>query len=40
MVSLNRGDLESAKQYFQRVVTSDPDSPEAAQAASTLAALP
>ena len=40
MVSLNRGDIATAKEYFQQVVTRDPDTPEAAQAASTLAALP
>ena len=40
MVFLNRGDLAAAKEYFQQVVTRDPDTPEAAQAASTLAALP
>ncbi|MCE2514457.1 MAG: tetratricopeptide repeat protein [Acidobacteria bacterium] len=40
MVSLNRGDIEGAKEYFRLVVTGDADSPEASQATSMLAALP
>ena len=40
MVALNRGDMETAKKYFQQVVDVDPDSEEATQAAATLAALP
>ena len=40
LVALNKGDTETAKQYFQQVVDVDPSSEEGAQAQATLAALP
>ncbi len=40
MVSLNRGDIDGAKVFFQKVIELAPDSPEGAQAAATLEALP
>lgn len=40
LVALNKGDMETAKKYFQQVVDVDSDSQEGAQAAATLAALP
>ena len=40
LVALNKGDMETAKKYFQQVVDIDSDSEEGAQAAATLAALP
>lgn len=40
MVALNRGDIEGAKVFFQKVIELAPDSPEGAQAAATLDALP
>ena len=40
LVALNKGDMETAKQHFQKVVDLDPNSEEGAQASATLAALP
>ncbi len=40
LVALNEGDIEGAKEYFQRVVDVAPDSEEGAQAQATLSALP
>ena len=40
LVALNKGDMETAKQHFQKVVDLDPGSEEGAQASATLAALP
>ena len=40
LVALNRGDMVGAKEFFQKVIDVDPDSPEAAQAQATLSALP
>ncbi len=40
LVALNRGDIATAKEYFQRVVDVGPNSPEGAQAQATLNALP
>lgn len=40
LVALNQGDIEAAKEYFQRVVDVAPNSEEGAQAQATLSALP
>ena len=40
LVALNRGDMETAKQFFAHVVERDPTSDESAQAQATLDALP
>ena len=40
LVSLNLGDIEGAKQWLQQAVEADAGSPEGAQAAAILAALP
>ena len=40
LVALNKGDMETAKQHFQKGVDLDPNSEEGAQASATLAALP
>lgn len=40
LVALNKGDMETAKEYFRQVVDVASDSEEGAQAAATLAALP
>ena len=40
LVALNRGDMETAKQFFSQVVERDPTSDESAQAQATLDALP
>lgn len=40
MVAVNRGDFETAKGYFQQVLDTDPDSPEAALAKNMLDSLP
>ena len=40
LVALNKGDMEAAKQNFQKVVEIAPDSEDGAQAQATLAALP
>ena len=40
LVALNKGDIETAKQNFQKVVEIAPDSEDGAQAQATLSALP
>lgn len=40
LVALNQGDIDTAKQHFQKVVELAPDSESGAQAQATLAALP
>ena len=40
LVALNKGDVETAKQNFQKVVDMAPDSEDGAQAQATLSALP
>ena len=40
LVALNQGDMETAKQHFQKVVEIAPDSEEGTQAQATLSALP
>jgi len=40
LVALNKGDIETAKIHFQKVVDIAPDSESGTQAAATLAALP
>lgn len=40
LVSLNLGDIEGAKQWLQRAVDADANSPEGQQAAAILASLP
>lgn len=40
LVSLNKGDVETAKQHFQKVVDMAPNSEDGAQAQATLSALP
>ena len=40
LVALNQGDIETAKQHFQKVVEVAPDSEEGTQAQATLSALP
>ncbi len=40
LVSLNLGDIEAAKQYFEQAVEADPGSPEGAQATAILGSLP
>lgn len=40
LVALNKGDMDTAKQHFQKVVDLDPNSDEGAQASATLGALP
>ena len=40
LVSLNKGDMEAAKQNFQKVVDIAPDSEDGVQAKATLSALP
>ena len=40
LVALNKGDMETAKTNFQKVIDIAPDSEEGVQAQATLAALP
>ena len=40
LVSLNQGDIEAAKQWFEQAVEADSGSPEGAQAAAILGSLP
>ena len=40
LIALNKGDMESAKQFFEQVIAIDPNSEEGVQANSTLAELP
>ncbi len=40
LVALNKGDIETARQNFQKVVDMAPDSEDGAQAQATLSALP
>ena len=40
LVALNQGDIETAKQNFQKVIDIAPDSEDGAQAQATLSALP
>ena len=40
LVALNQGEIEAAKEYFQRVIDVAPNSAEGAQAKATLDALP
>lgn len=40
LVALNKGDMDTAKQHFQKVVDLAPNSEEGAQAQATLSALP
>ena len=40
LVALNKGDIEGAKEHFQKVVELAPDSEEGTQAQATLSALP
>ena len=40
LVSLNLGDIEGAKQWFEKAVETDPSSPDGAQATTVLRSLP
>jgi len=40
LVALNKGDMETAKQFFEKVIAVAPNSEVAAQAKATLDSLP